>query len=77
MQQDSSRRFEVIRNVDDPGPYLLQEFCKPEKRAAYRPAKGYAKFFAESDDIVLHSRYLWVHAESIKMLETWVTFVSE
>ena len=77
MQQDSSRRFEVIRNVDDPGPYLLQEFCKPEKRATYRPAKGYAKFFAESDDIVLHSRYLWVYAESIKMLETWVSFVSE
>ena len=76
MQQDSSRRFEVIRNVDDPGPYLLREFCKPEKRATYRPAKGYAKFFAESDDIVLHSRYLWVHAESIEMLETWVTFVS-
>ena len=77
MQQDSSRRFEVIRNVDDPGPYLLQEFCKPEKRATYRPAKGYAKFFAESDDIVLHSRYLWVHTKSTKMLETWVGFVSE
>ena len=76
-QQDSSKRFEVIRHVDDPGPYLLQEFCKPEKRATYRPTKGYARFFAESDDIVLHSRYYWVFPDSTETLESWVDFVSD
>ena len=27
MQQNSSKRFEVLRQVDEPGKYLLQEFC--------------------------------------------------
>jgi len=77
IQQDYSKSFEVIRNVDDPGPYLLQEYCKAEKRAEYRPAKGYARFFAESDDIVLHTRYFWVYIESKETLVRWSEFVSE
>jgi hypothetical protein len=77
MQANASKRFEVIRNVDDPGPYLLQEFCKPEKRAFYRPSKTFAQFFAESDDIVLHARYIWVYVESLENLEKWTEFVSD
>ena len=77
MQQDSSKRFEVIRHVEDPGRYVLREYCMPEKRAAYRPVKSFAGFFAESDDIVLHTRYLWVHASTEKELGNWVSFVSE
>ena len=77
MQKDSSKRFEVIRHTDDPGPYLLNEFCKAEKRAAYRPTKSFARFLAESDDIVLHSRYLWVYPESAEDLDKWTAFASE
>lgn len=76
-QQDSSKRFEVIRHVDDPGAFLLNEFCKAEKRAEYRPTKSFARFLAESDDIVLHSRYLWVYLESAKDLDKWSAFASE
>ena len=77
MQQNSSKRFELIRHVDEPGRYLLQEFCKPEKRAAYRPIKTFAKFFAESDDIVLHTRYLWVYISSPEELKKWSEFVTD
>ena len=76
-QQNSSKRFESANDIQNPGAYLLKEFCKPEKRAEYRPTKSYAKFFAESDDIVLHGRYLWIKVSSKEQLDEWVNFVSE
>lgn len=76
-QQNSSKRFESASNIQDPGAYLLKEFCKPEKRAEYRPSKSYAKFFAGSDDIVLHDRYFWIKVGSKEQLDTWTNFVSE
>lgn len=75
--QNSDKKFVHVVNVDEPGKYLLKEFCKPEKRTEYRPSKGYAKFFAESDDIVLHDRYLWIQIDGQKNLDNWLTFVSE
>lgn len=75
--QNGNKKFVNISGVEDPGKYLLKEFCKPEKRTEYRPSKGYAKFFAKSDDIVLHDRYLWIHIESQKSLDDWLNFVSE
>ena len=77
MQQNSSKKFEVIQGIDNPGEYLLREYCKPEKRAQYRPSKTYARFFAESDDIVLHERYFWIYADSVEALNNWMEFVSE
>lgn len=74
-QQNSLKRFEYISNIEEPGIYLLKTFCKPEKRASYRPSKSYAKFFAENDDIVLHERYLWVKVDSVKSLEEWTCFI--
>ncbi len=76
-QQNSEKKFENIFDVNDPGKYILKEFCKSEKRAEYRPSKGYAKFFAESNDIVLHDRYLWVKISNLEMLEKWTSFVSD
>lgn len=75
--QNGDKKFVVISDIDDPGKYLLKEFCKPEKRAEYRPSKGYAKFFAESDDIVLHDRYLWIVISSQNNLDKWLSFVSD
>lgn len=76
-EQNSEKRFESIPAVNNPGEYLLNEFCKKEKRAAYRPIKGYSKFLAESDDIVLHDRYLWVKIENLECLEKWMTVASD
>lgn len=75
--QNGDKKFVEVVNVEDPGKYLLKEFCKPEKRTEYRPSKGYAKFFAESDDIVLHDRYLWVQITNQKNLDVWLDFVSD
>lgn len=75
--QNADKKFVDVPAVRDPGEYLLNEFCKKEKRAEYRPSKGYAKFFAESDDIVLHDRYLWIQVDHVSCLDKWVSFVSE
>lgn len=76
-QQNSIKRFETFTTDDEPGKYLLHEYCKPEKRAEYRPSKTYARFLAENDDIVLHERYLWVKISSKEQLDSWSNFVSE
>ena len=75
--QNAEKKFVDIPEVQEPGEYLLKEFCKKEKRAEYRPSKGYAKFFAESDDIVLHDRYLWIQVGSKECLEKWLSFASD
>ena len=75
--QNGSKKFVAISKVDDPGKYLLENFCKLEKRAEYRPSKGYARFFAESDDIVLHDRYLWIEVDSQKNMDDWMALVTD
>lgn len=76
-QKNSNKSFESASNIQNPGEYLLEEFCKKAKRAEYRPSKSYAKFFASSDDIVLHARYLWIKVSSKEQLDSWTSFVSE
>lgn len=73
--QNADKKFVSIQMVEEPGEYMLKEFCKKEKRAEFRPSKGYAKFFAESNDIVLHDRYLWVQVDTLAGLEKWMSFV--
>ena len=77
MQQNSSKSFERIRDPGDPGQFLLSRFCKPEKKAQYRPSRPLAAFLAESDDIVLHERYIWVNLSSLEDLNAWAGFVSD
>ena len=76
-QQNSSKCFESASDIQNPGDYLLKEFCKPEKRAEYRPTNSYAKFFAGSDDIVLHGRYIWIKVKSKGQMDSWMSFISE
>lgn len=76
-EQNAEKKFVDIPIVKEPGEYLLSEFCKKEKRAEYRPAKGYSKFFAEAEDIVLHDRYLWIRVDTKECLEKWQDFISE
>lgn len=76
-QQNGDKKFMAVSGVTEPGAYLLKEFCKPEKRAKYRPSKGYSSFFAESDDIVLHDRYLWITISDSDALDKWMAFISD
>lgn len=74
---NSTKGFEGINGVENPGEYLLEEYCKSAKRASYRPSKSHAKFFAESDDIVIHENYFWVNVTSETELKAWTEFVAE
>lgn len=74
---DSAKAFEKLSDIDEPGQYILNHYCKAEKRAQYRPSKSYAAFLAENDDIVLHERYLWVVLASVEQLQAWTDFASE
>lgn len=74
--QNGEKTFVKITTSNEPGEYLLAEFCKKEKRAEYRPSKGYVQFFAENDDIVLHDRYFWVSIDKKELLDSWMSFVS-
>jgi hypothetical protein len=75
--QNADKKFESISNEQEPGEYLLDKFCKKEKRSEYRPNKGYAKFFAENNDIVIHDRYFWVQIETAAELDKWMSFVED
>lgn len=75
LEKDYLRRLYMVDDVSDPGAYLLEKL-KPEQRAAYRPTKSHARFFAENDDLFLHQNYVWVRAYSQEQLEAWGQFVS-
>ncbi len=76
-EENSSKTFKMLDDTEDPGGFLLHEFCKPEKRASYRPTKTYGKFFAESDDIVLHTHYLWILIDNKDSLDRWTMLASD
>ena len=76
-ENNSLKGFDTIKEISNPGKHLLNEYCKAEKRAQFRPSKGYATFLAESDDIVLHDKYLWVIIQSSEEYFEWVEFVAE
>lgn len=67
--------------IDSPyeklGDYLLGKYCSEEKRATYRPDKTFACFLAQSDDIVLNNRIVWVKNIPESMNDEWLEFVSD
>lgn len=77
-KKNSKNSFDFI---DSPGgqvgEFLLGKYCKEEKRAQYRPNKSYARFLAESGDIVLNDKFVWVRDISLKEYDEWVNFVSD
>ena len=76
-QRNASKVIEELSNIRNPGEYLLNNYCKPEKRVAYRPGKSFANFFAGSEDIVIHDRLFWVRLTDDSLLDAWTTFVSD
>ncbi len=63
--------------AQDAGKYLLEEYCKREKRSQYRAGKSIAAFLAQSDGIVLNSSNLWIHNVLEEQLDDWCSFISE
>lgn len=59
----------------DVGQFLLEKYCKKEKRSSYRPSETYAEFLAKSDDIVLNSHYVWIKNVLVDDVEKWGRFI--
>lgn len=57
------------------GQFLLEKYCKKEKRSSYRPIETYAEFLAKSDDIVLNSLYVWLRNVPREDVENWGEFI--
>lgn len=76
--QDSQRNFKhIFDDIDNPGKYIFNEFCKEEKRAMFRPGIGYPEFLAANDDLVLNNTYVWIHNIPSEKLDKWITFVAD
>lgn len=59
------------------GEFLKNEFCKKTKRLSYRIAKTSARFLAESEDVVLNQRVVWIKNTSGSKLPEWLDFIEE
>ena len=59
----------------DVGQFLLEKYCKKEKRSSYRPIETYAEFLAKSNDIVLNSHYVWIRSVSRDDVENMGDFI--
>lgn len=71
----------VIKDIEDkedmlPGKIALNDFCKRELRDDFRPAIGYAKFLAETNN-TLNNSIVWVKVSSVKRADAWMKFASE
>lgn len=74
----SDKRLEIIECPgEEAGKYLLEQYCKKEKRHQYRLGRSVAEFLAQSDDIVLNNTFLWVRNVDAKKCEDWVKFIVE
>lgn len=59
------------------GLFLLNKYCKKEKRASYRYGMTYASFLGKSGDIVLNDRYIWVTDIPQSKYDEWICFILE
>lgn len=76
LKEKLDYNLEFLEDDDrDPGEIIMRKFCKPEKIETYRPAIGYAKFLAESSDIILNTRFVWITDISPERYEAWSDFV--
>ena len=77
-RENAINRLKFIEAPDEePGRYLLENFCKKEKRSSYRLGISYAEFLAGSPDITLNFCYLWIRNISGSKLEEWLGFIRE
>jgi len=68
---------ENIRDSNDVGKYIAEKYCQPGKLAEYWLGETYAQFLAESDDIVLNDKCVWVKGISKNDYQAWCSFVEE
>lgn len=79
LQMENPRNsFEEIKcPQEEIGLFLLNNYCKKEKRESYRYGHSYASFLGRSEDIVLNDRYIWVKEIPKAKYDEWIDFISE
>lgn len=77
-QENYKNAFEYVEcPKEEPGLFLLNNYCRREKRSSYRYGISYAEFLGKCQDIVLNDRYIWVHDIPQDRCEEWLDFVTE
>ena len=77
-QENYKNAFEYVDcPEEEPGLFLLNNYCRREKRSSYRYGISYAEFLGKCQDIVLNDRYIWVHDIPQDRCEEWLDFVAE
>lgn len=77
-QENFKNAFEYVACPEEEvGLFLLNKYCKKEKRASYRYGITYAEFLGQCEDIVLNDRYIWVHDIPQNKCEEWLDFIVE
>lgn len=77
-QENFKNAFEYVACPEEEvGLFLLNKYCKKEKRASYRYGITYAEFLGQCEDIVLNDRYIWVHDIPQNRCEEWMDFIVE
>ena len=62
---------------EEAGLFLLNKYCKKERRASYRYGVSYAEFLGQCEDIVLNDRYIWVYDIPQDKCGEWMDFIVE
>lgn len=77
-QANPEKSFDMINCPEDEvGKFLLDKYCKKEKKATYRLTTTYAAFLGKSEDIVLNDRYVWVENIPEKKYSEWINFIND
>ena len=68
---------EISCPKEEPGEYLLTNYCKKEIRLKYRYGMSYAQFLGACQETVLNDRYIWISDVSKEKCEEWLEFIEE
>lgn len=77
VERGIARSIEYIDGRNDPGTFLLENYCKKETRLQYRVGKSYAAFLASQDATTLNSSIIWIENLETTRLEVWMDFIHE
>lgn len=77
-QENFKNGFDCIScPEEEAGLFLMNQYCKKERRNTYRCGVTYAEFLGRCEDIVLNDRYIWVRDIPQKKCEEWLDFIVE
>ena len=76
--ENPKNSFEIIScPEEEAGLYLLNRFCREERRTSYRYGMTYASFLGQCEDTVLNDRYIWITDVPESKYDEWLNFIIE